>query len=320
MEKELSIIIPYYNGSNTIDRLLDSIPYVKDIEIIIIDDKSSEKELNYLLNCIGGKYKHISFYKNDTGKKGAGVCRNIGLKKATGRWLLFADSDDFFANDFIKIVYKYYEKDSDIVFFTPKGVDGETMESTDRHLFYSSLVEEYLEMGTIKSELRLRAHYYVPWSKLIRREFVMNNDLFFDECIVSNDVMFSTKAGVKATNIEVSKESIYYWTVTENSLTTKVDELKFSIRKNVFINWTTYLKGCYSKEEYQLLDITFLPWVLNALKYGFGVRYSLSLIKECRQHKIDLIQLNRKNFNVNFIKKKLNNYINVRKYEKVKKR
>ena len=90
--KTLSIIIPHYNTKSLLFRLLDSIKWNNDTEVIVIDDNSSESEFD--INELKLKYpsgKFLTNYRN----KGAGGARNCGIEKSTGKYLMFADSDDF---------------------------------------------------------------------------------------------------------------------------------------------------------------------------------------------------------------------------------
>ena len=93
----LSIIIPHYNSSNFLEKLLLSIPKKKDIQVIIVDDKSELSHLKVIYEL--KKIYSFDFFQNNR-DKGAGSCRNIGLEIAIGKWILFADSDDFFVNNF----------------------------------------------------------------------------------------------------------------------------------------------------------------------------------------------------------------------------
>src|SRR5699024_8599309 len=90
----LSIIIPHYNSINTLQYLLESIPNYKDIEVIVIDDHSNAESKKELIEIGKKKSTNIKFLNNEPHKIGAGACRNIGLDKASGKWLLFADADD----------------------------------------------------------------------------------------------------------------------------------------------------------------------------------------------------------------------------------
>src|SRR5690625_3621526 len=96
----LSIIIPHYNSVNTLQKLLDLIPIKNDIQTIVIDDNSNEGVIKYDRLRTGKKYQHITFLENNTNVKGAGVCRNIGIKHAKGEWVLFADADDILMEGF----------------------------------------------------------------------------------------------------------------------------------------------------------------------------------------------------------------------------
>src|SRR5699024_4759838 len=116
---DLTIIIPHYNSTNSLIKLLNSIPNKKNIEVIVIDDKSNKSEQIQLCHIYRNVNSNVKIIKNNTQKKGAGVCRNIGLKTAIGKWLLFADSDDFFVKSFYEKVEKYFNKDYEIIYFNP---------------------------------------------------------------------------------------------------------------------------------------------------------------------------------------------------------
>src|SRR5699024_3371812 len=113
----LSIIIPHYNSTSSLKKLINTIPDVNEIQVIIIDDHSDAEHKNELIKF----EKHfnrsnVEFYNNDPNKKGAGACRNIGLLHARGKWLLFADADDYFLEGFFDTVKKYFNSKCDVVF------------------------------------------------------------------------------------------------------------------------------------------------------------------------------------------------------------
>ena len=147
--------------------MLASIPNIDEIEVLVIDDKSTKDLIAY--ERLKNKYKHsnVKFFKNDTSKKGAGVCRNIGLKYIKGNWVVFADSDDFFVDGFFEIIKDYLDTNYDVVFFRPISIDRGTGKVSDRHQKYESLILNYLRTKDKKSELQLRYEFVVPWSKLI---------------------------------------------------------------------------------------------------------------------------------------------------------
>ena len=142
---DISIIIPHYNSVVSLEKLLNSIPKNKALEIIVIDDNSTDHNalsFNRLKNT--KRYSHVLFKQNTTNYKGAGTCRNIGISFAKGKWIVFADADDFFTDDFYNIVSNYLESDNDVVFFTPRSIDINTQSESDRHVPYEQLIDEYL--------------------------------------------------------------------------------------------------------------------------------------------------------------------------------
>src|SRR5699024_8659705 len=157
---------------------------------------------------------------NNSIKKGAGVCRNIGLNNSSGEWVLFADADDYFVGDFYGKVSKYFSSNYDVVFFRPTSIELDTDEESDRHTIYENLLLNFSNMNNVENETRLRYQFYVPWSKLIKKSVLIKNDILFDEVIASNDVMFSTQLGYYMNEFEISQDVIYCVTRGTNTLTT----------------------------------------------------------------------------------------------------
>lgn len=94
-----SIIIPHYNVPELLQRCLNSIPNLPSFQIIIVDDCSDGKIVDF--RCFPGMEREnvkCIFLKE---KHGAGFARNLGLRYACGKWVLFADADDFFIKIFI---------------------------------------------------------------------------------------------------------------------------------------------------------------------------------------------------------------------------
>ncbi len=114
---KLSIIIPHFNSSQMLKTLLGSIPKNKEIEIIIVDDKSETVHIETINKILDAREDmHTKFFINNTSIKSAGTCRNIGIEKASGKWLFFADADDYFTDSFYEKVQPYFESMNEVVF------------------------------------------------------------------------------------------------------------------------------------------------------------------------------------------------------------
>lgn len=241
MEKELSIIVPHYNTPKMLDRLLSTIPNDPEIEVLVIDD-TSDRELEEFKKCVD-KYskRNISFYSNSLDQKGAGGARNLGIEHARGKWILFADADDYFLDDFFQIIKRNYDDQFEIIFFTPVSIVNDTGYSSERHIYYENLIMNYIENSDYINELKLRYTYWSPCSKLIKKSLIDNYKIRFDNSRYSNDIMFSAKIGAYAYKIKACIQNIYCITETQGSLTNIKDATALLIRKKVFKRYYFFL-------------------------------------------------------------------------------
>lgn len=252
MEIQCSIIIPHYNSFGKLKRLLRSIPDNENIEIIVVDDKSKKDITKELL---GIKLKNLKILKNKTLKKGAGVCRNIGLKNSAGKWILFADSDDFFLENFYKEIEKYFDSNLDIVYFPPKSKSElNNVVESKRHLYFAEITYKYAQKKSKFREKELKYGFVVPWSKMISSKLIKSKNIEFDEVMYGNDLYFSVLCGLYSKNIDASNNSIYVVTENENSLTKKKTDESYEVRIEQFLKYNRTLK---EKGEYLYLLSTY---------------------------------------------------------------
>lgn len=114
MSELISVIIPAYNSSKYIHRMLKSVceQTYKNIEIIIIDDGSSDDTLS-ICNSYAKKDPRINVFHKEN--EGVTKARDFGISKATGDFLAFLDSDDSIEPDMYEILYNNLKKyDTDI--------------------------------------------------------------------------------------------------------------------------------------------------------------------------------------------------------------
>ena len=250
--KDFSIIIPHYNIPDMLERLLKSIPLKDNIEVIVVDDKS-DKNIDRL-ELIKKNYPNVVFLDNIL-SKGAGNSRNIGMSNAKGKWILFADADDYFTEDFYEIISKHVDDKEDVLFFYPTSADSDTGLETDRHVEFCKILKRYFDNPTKKNELCLRYELVAPWSKLIKRDMLIKYDIRFENTPVANDVMFCRKIGLYSENISVSEETIYVIVSREGSLTAGFDVERFDIRLDTFIRGGVLVKNNVDTETWKQLHM-----------------------------------------------------------------
>lgn len=224
-----SIIIPHHNIPKLLQRCLDSIPRRPDLEVIIVDDNSDPEIVDF--EHFPGLVRSDTTVIFDKSGKGAGRVRNIGLAHAQGKWLLFADADDFFTYCLNDVLDEYVDCDKDIVFFKTSSVDSEYYTNADRD-YYNNLIEKYREDEIVGDQL-LRYVFICPWGKLIRRKIVVENAISFQETKIHNDVKFSYLTGYFAKTIGVDSRALYCVTYRKDSITNTLTDDKIIDRAKV---------------------------------------------------------------------------------------
>ncbi len=183
-QSNLSIIILTHNNENCIDECIYSIDKyvnIKNTEIIIVDNNSTDKTIS-LLNKFkknNTKFK-IKIIKNKT-NLGVAKGRNIGLKKATGKFILFLDSDTIMVDDSIKIGINFLKKNKDIGIVVPK-------------MFYKNLeIQDNIRYyPTIKRKIKLGFDG-------IKRKFIKSTNINTNDYLEMRDkVIFEVDYGIGA--------------------------------------------------------------------------------------------------------------------------
>lgn len=234
-----SFIIPHHNCPKQLNRLLDSIPQREDIEIIVVDDNSDEDKKPKVARS---DVSVILIPKEES--KGAGHARNIGLDMAKGKWLLFADSDDYYEKDFISNLDEHKNSDADIVFFSAYvNYDIEHPQENQEQNYIELIFQNYLESSKTELDIRRAAMAAnVPWNKMFKKQFIFDIGAWFEEIPISNDAWFVKYAGSKAAKIDIIKKRLYYYIKYPNNTTNKKRPLNHyylaidsNIRRNVLL-------------------------------------------------------------------------------------
>lgn len=216
-----SIIIPHYNIPALLKRCLLSIPDQDDIQVIVVDDNSTDECAFVQAVCSVG-HKNVETYLTKEGK-GAGYARNIGLKHAKGKWLIFADADDFFTSIFSEKLKQHWDNTSDIVFFNVIGCSSDDI----THLNSRGKDFAFKEYEISKDERIFRFGYTEPWGKMVRKSLVDLHGIQFDETQVSNDYLFSIKTGYYAKTISIDISYVYAYTLRSGSLSREDKTINF---------------------------------------------------------------------------------------------
>lgn len=210
---KISIIIPVYNSELYLEQCLDSIinQTLKDIEIICVDDGSTDHSLQILR-----RYRELDerFVVLTQHNQYAGVARNNGLKKARGKYVLFLDSDDFFDGNMLEKLYHKAESDkTEVLVFDAFQYDNKLDEVVNTS--WQVLRKRYLWEG-IKAGKDIAGQIFeftlsAPWNKVFLREYVVKNALCFQPIPRTNDLYFVYAAISCAERIGILNEKLLYY-------------------------------------------------------------------------------------------------------------
>ena len=234
-----SIIIPHYNVPLLLNRCLKSIPNRPDVQVIVVDDLSPDREkYNEIIPEL--KRKNVELYVVDEKKRG-GHARNIGIEHAKGKWLLFADSDDYFNYCIDDIFDEYANADYDCVFFNATILDTNTYQPTSLGQRPASYFRK-LEKNQALLEYKLRYLFGQPWCKMVKRDMLLQHDIWFEETIIHNDTQFSYLLGYYAKKVKMDSRCLYAYMVRQGSVSKQklIDEVLMArigvfARKYVFL-------------------------------------------------------------------------------------
>lgn len=214
----VSIIVPVYNVEEYLAKCLDSITgqTLKNIEIILINDCSTDQSEAIILEY-QKKDSRIIYLKQKT-NQGQGYARNLAIKQAKGKYLLFVDSDDYIALDAAELLYN-----------KAKQLDLDILEANYYKVYPSDTKEQKNE---VFADVLTGNQYFeqipftvgVIWNKLWRKDFILDNGLFFVKEIFE-DVIYISNAMLVAKRVSRIDYAFYYYMIRENStMTSKVSK------------------------------------------------------------------------------------------------
>ena len=207
IEPLISVIIPSYNVENYISDCLASLEMqtmYNHIEVILIDDGSSDNTIKVLKKYVE---RNKNFYLYIQKNKGAGIARNLGLSKAKGEFVTFLDSDDKLITTACELLYKKaISEDSDIVIGQTAWARNENELEPVQYMsswFNGDLEENFRANDDIAEGIP------VIHAKLIRRNILINNSVYFPDIRYGQDTFFSVQCWYYSKNIHIIADIVY---------------------------------------------------------------------------------------------------------------
>lgn len=259
MDKLLTVIVPVFNDEINIVRCLDSLfnQTFDCMEVIVVDDASTDSTLTSLKKY---QQKHpfkIISMKNNAG---AGCCRNIGILSANTPYVTFVDSDDWIDISTYTRCFEEINDNPDVIIF---GLvyDYITQNRQEEKYHYSRNYKTTGEFAlniyanTISNEINITP---IVNNKVYRRQFLLDNDIFFQEELrYQEDDVFTFEILTRANSVTFVKGCSYHYCQRNDSLIHTVSEL--SIRSFI----SAYLKLESKLKSYELFEKHKLAYYLK---------------------------------------------------------
>ena len=279
-----TVIIPHFNIPELLKRCLESIPCREDVQVVVVDDCSSD-ENHIILKEMEKGFSNVQFVYLEN-NQGGGNARNVGLQYAIGTYVLFADADDFFHECINDVFDEYKDETCDVVYFNADSVDSETYQMRDRADRLQKQIERCIKEND-EFKLDLRFLFTEPWCKMIKKSLIDRFQIRFDKTPAINDVTFSYMVGYHATTIKADSRKIYCVTYRPDSITyTNTYERMLLIvdilgKKNRFLkdrhipvfdkDMLSPFQTSFHERKWQQMESFFLI----ARKYGFSRSFIL---------------------------------------------
>ncbi len=275
----VSIVMPTYNAEEYLPDTLDGLTKqtFTDFEVIFVDD-GSQDETVAILQDFATKDSRATVLRQE--HQYAGAARNMGMRHARGKYLLFLDADDLFMPQMLeKAVEKAEKTGADVCVFRANRMNHETGEIS--RMPWTMSIERCPkgDIFSIQSDPKHIFHFTTaaPWNKLVRSDFVRRYELTFQETRSANDLAFSFSVLALASGICVINEDLLTYRINnKNSLQGSQDK-----KPDAFYDALKELKKRLVKYDiYEAAKPAFLNFALDCCFYNLGTLRNIFAYEE----------------------------------------
>lgn len=262
MKIKVSVIVPVYNVEKYIDKCLNSLvkQSLKEIEIIVVNDGTKDNSQKIIDKYVKKYPDKIKSYIKENG--GQGSARNYGLKKASGEYIGYVDSDDFVEKDMYKKLYnKAKENNYDIV------VCGNYNVSED---YQNKNIDAFINNYNTDLENIFFGKMAV-WNKIYKRDILIKNKLEFKEKVWYEDLAFTLKAIMNSNTFAFIDEPLYDYLIREGSTMNNSNVQRNLEILDAFNDILSYIQHnkkeeYFSKIEFLAIDHIYISAIVRVLK------------------------------------------------------
>lgn len=276
-QKLVSIIVPVYNTESYLEKCLNSIlnQTYENIEIIIIDDGSTDNSYK-ILQKFQNKNKRIRLLQQKN--SGQGVARNKGIEISKGEYIFFIDSDDRVTENMVEEMVSEIEKtDSDFSSFLIAFEDSKSQKIYKKKFNSTILKNDEIYQNT----LEIKDIFIVPWNKIYKRKFLVDNEIYFPKIKKNEDILFIHKLAFFSKKCSFINKIFYYSWMREGSTSRNVTEENIKASLELLKREKELLLKNKCFEKYELYyKVFYIRGIFNILLQGLF--YKSTKIKEIK--------------------------------------
>lgn len=231
---KISLIIPIYNTAPTFENTFQSIKNqsigFENIELIYVDDCSTDNSKEIIQEKIKS-YDNVKYYRTEQNSGFPSRPRNIGINNSSSKYIMFLDQDDVFFENACEVLYNLIEtEDADIV----SGNYIETINSKSSLLDWSMVniaENEIISIDSVDKNKNLLRLNPSIWTKIYKKSFLIENEIFFVNEILIEDVIFVSECLLESNHIIFINIPIVNYLIRSHEGKSE-DEGSLSIAKN----------------------------------------------------------------------------------------
>lgn len=266
----ISIIIPAFNSSRTIENCINSIVASGtsgiEFEIIIINDGSTDNTEEICLS-LTSKYSFIKYFKQNN--QGVSAARNYGIEKSNGEYICFVDSDDMVMPEYLTTIQKYCNN-SDITFFgfIKFETKSEKKEIKIPKEFRSSNKIE-IEEGIAYLLKNNNANFFgFTWSKIFSANIIKKNNIKFNKDIqIKEDELFTLEYCTYISSLQILNIALYHYNIFPTSLSHHFPKINHNILSSEYFRYGNIFNLKSLRQILHQLGLSYKLGELKTLKH-----------------------------------------------------
>lgn len=224
MKSKVSVVIPNYNASEFIEQCIKSVESqsYKNIEIVIVDDGSTDNSWD-IIKSMAQKNRTITCVRQNN--LNASIARNKGIELASGKYVLFLDSDDELFENAIELLVNEIEKeDAELAIGNFVDIDIKNKVINKR--------KEIKTLSLCKNPIDCVGMTPNPSNKLFRLDIIKDKGIYFGNVRIGQDLNFYLKYIVFCNTIKLVDKNIYMWRKVNSSMTNTCNFRIFDITES----------------------------------------------------------------------------------------